>query len=335
MKRGCNHGFTLAEVLIAVAIVGLLAVLLAPAGSEVWEAALATRCRHNLRTVWQAQRSWQSEKQSSTLVSGDQWASALAGYVEAAAEVFTCPSAPESGGTAEWTGGYPFLGVKMFFKMYARHPNPPGYRCTVPVCDEWAMYKRLGPDCWQVNVEDMPATQRDCEDIEFIVHCEDRVPVRIDVREGASGSRVGLYYEFHVNGVRMVENWETLWNQSLELPKTMGPPSSYGLSMGTYEAYGRTVETVDPQQFFVLDYPKAVADYNQDVYEDQWNRYFFTDVAEWEGRFGDEAGADWRQSRALRHGGKANVLFCDGHVEALGIEELAANDPRWHMGGSE
>jgi len=115
-----------------------------------------------------------------------------------------------------------------------------------------------------------------------------------------------------------------------EAPGAPGP-CDYGLSKGTYEAVGGPVSITDPKWILVLDYPKAIADYNQSGYDDSWDKYFILDEREWMDAYGAELreGESWRDYQALRHFGMANVLFCDGHIELLRPEDLWETTPLW------
>jgi prepilin-type N-terminal cleavage/methylation domain-containing protein/prepilin-type processing-associated H-X9-DG protein len=110
----------------------------------------------------------------------------------------------------------------------------------------------------------------------------------------------------------------------------------YALSRGTYErADGSSVPTVDGRLFYILDYGarKTVADFNHGgTDEDEWTKYFITDIDWWRAAYRTEA-KDWRAYQALRHFGRANVLFCDGHIEALGPEDLHYSNPLWAYQG--
>jgi prepilin-type processing-associated H-X9-DG protein len=115
--------------------------------------------------------------------------------------------------------------------------------------------------------------------------------------------------------------------------------TSYGISRGSYQnANGEYVPRCDPKLFFILDYPKAVADYTDigDQLPDKvfWSRIFInpTPPVDWEPPPGLD-GWTWQETQALRHFGKANVLFCDGHIESLGPEDLGVSSPAWRYQG--
>jgi len=100
--------------------------------------------------------------------------------------------------------------------------------------------------------------------------------------------------------------------------------SDYGLSRGSYDRASGPVPQIDAKLFFLLDYAKSLADYS-DLGRDPANTYFVTDPDAWTPPEGYE-NVDWRKVTALRHFGMANVLFCDGHVEALPFEPQSDED---------
>lgn len=111
----------------------------------------------------------------------------------------------------------------------------------------------------------------------------------------------------------------------------------YGISRGCFEVYDhdvlalpRAVPQVDARLFFVLDYPVPLADFNGVPADDIWEENFIQDPEEWKKntKLGRQ-GLDWRAYQVLRHFGQANVLFCDGHIESLGPEDLQKTDTRW------
>lgn len=106
-----RRGFTLIELLATAAIVGLLAALLFPVGSNVLKAARATQCSSNLRQIYTALNSYASENNNSypainSVVSGStstDWdKGAITPYLPLrvdgkANKVFVCPAAEYSG----------------------------------------------------------------------------------------------------------------------------------------------------------------------------------------------------------------------------------------------
>jgi prepilin-type processing-associated H-X9-DG protein len=173
---------------------------------------------------------------------------------------------------------------------------------------------------------------------------------------------VKFIIEFKINGETVIDNWVDHIGQSLEFDvdeKTGNEAVSnagqvwvtdaegntrqiyalilgdYAINRGSYEgAGGRILTGVDPSLFYILDYgyKRSVADYNKVGDEDEWDKFFITDPVRWERSFGGE-GRNWREHQALRHFGTANVLFCDGHIESLGPEDLEYTNPRWTYRG--
>ena len=117
-------------------------------------------------------------------------------------------------------------------------------------------------------------------------------------------------------------------------------PFDYGLNRGTYYSMAGTppqptfVIAIDPRMPLIMDYGRSVVDYV--AYEegvsgetgnyDKVSLYFTDDEYEWmvarNYRKMLRPGESWTKYAALRHFGKANVLFCDGHIEAVGLEDL-------------
>ena len=117
----------------------------------------------------------------------------------------------------------------------------------------------------------------------------------------------------------------------------------YAINYGTYARRDESLVTgVDGKLFYVLDFGgwDPVADFNHGgKQDDEWSKYFIWSprgqsdaIAGWQQRFVNEAN-DWKAWQALRHFEKANVLFCDGHIESLTPQELDYSDPRWTYQG--
>jgi prepilin-type processing-associated H-X9-DG protein len=116
--------------------------------------------------------------------------------------------------------------------------------------------------------------------------------------------------------------------------------TSYGLNRGSYQALDdtdprgyRDVPRMDPKLIFILDYPKAIADMT-DIGDTLGEKDYFDYIfikselpdfemppKNWSPPPGLE-GRTWPEVQALRHAERANVLFCDGHIEAMEKNEL-------------
>ncbi|MCX5685045.1 MAG: hypothetical protein NT049_15380, partial [Planctomycetota bacterium] len=109
----------------------------------------------------------------------------------------------------------------------------------------------------------------------------------------------------------------------------------YGLNKGTYRVFDRNVLNVDPRLILILDYGKSVANYSNKG-PDPWPLYFTAPAELWMANPRNvsflKPGEDWLQYVALRHFGKANVLFCDGHIELLSADDLIETSTLWGAG---
>jgi prepilin-type N-terminal cleavage/methylation domain-containing protein/prepilin-type processing-associated H-X9-DG protein len=112
----------------------------------------------------------------------------------------------------------------------------------------------------------------------------------------------------------------------------------YALNKATYDVDGQRVASIDPRLILILDYGKSVADYESAGAgkRDDWYLFFTDDETKWMDIYHSmlRPTETWLKYMALRHFGKANVLFCDGHIDALGPDELAeTNETLWKFGG--
>jgi len=156
--------------------------------------------------------------------------------------------------------------------------------------------------------------------------------------KGHENEPIDLREEARKNGTlaEYTSTW-TPWSTALGI---LGA-TNYGINRGAYTTQdGDNVANPDPKQFFILDYPKPVADYIDVVDTDKrgdahlWPQIFInpTPPEKWLPLPGLETWT-WQDVQALRHFGRANVLFCDGHIEALGPEDLSVTNPLWRHQG--
>ena len=204
---------------------------------------------------------------------------------------------------------------------------------------------------------DKPIT---CDDIRFLITYEGGRPRTLEVlQQSCMTSPYNKYvYDFMVNGEVLVSNWVTHIGESFDLARSdlasvtdsdpgmrasaprrasaAGPPvrylvvpSDYGLSKGTYALPGTILGSMDPKLAMVLDYPKALAEYTGEGGDEwKWDKYFIENPSRWGEDWG-ATGEEWGEYQALRHFGRANVLFCDGHIESLGPEGLRPGRALW------
>jgi len=189
-------------------------------------------------------------------------------------------------------------------------------------------------------------------DITADIKFENNRPVSVTPIKGSGAgthSATGRYiYDFKICGKVLVPRWQTRYGETVLIKDALSPDESwrvggvrtkdegvadswvrplmgdYGLSRGSYETVNQAVRVPDGKQFFILDYPRPVADYltggNIGDTLDQ-NSYFVEDPKTWDKTKGPMAQSKpdkpWNYWQSLRHFGKANVLFCDGHVELV------------------
>ncbi len=361
-----RRGFNLVELLIVMAIMAILVALLAPGVRSVHSAAMAAQCRHNLRLVWQAQSSRRADLETAQFACGPAWAGQLIPYVDGDQTVFQCPAAESligqvgvygsSGGSSSGDGStawqnrvengvvWPNLEWDIYsggqFRIRANLNNR-----------TYCRKEPLGPRTWQVRIEDWAWSEScdwDWNDLNFKIHFnENGYAERIDIEKG----RTGFYYDMFLDGHMVLQDWKKYYGETYTFEQlsdiieegggrspygdatagynaALSNAGNYGMSCGAYEIAGSWVNAVDSRVYLVLDYGKSVADYNGDGEDDEFGLFFFTDDDAWLDRYGDDvaAGEGPGDYRALRHDGTANVLFCDGHVESIGLAEEAALD---------
>lgn len=93
-----RHGFTLMEVLLAVAIVTVLVAILLPTAGSFRDRANTVTCTSNLKALWSAQRSYQSDHADNfiTYTDADGWAWTAKlmdqGYLSKQTKALFCPA---------------------------------------------------------------------------------------------------------------------------------------------------------------------------------------------------------------------------------------------------
>ena len=146
----------------------------------------------------------------------------------------------------------------------------------------------------------------------------------IDLLEDSQGSGGGSFGGWRWDGNQWVSSHP--WDFKILV-------GDYAMSMGTFQRRDSSLvrDREDGTLFFLLDFGarKTIADFNHDESDDDWEKYFIRDPHRWAEDFPGVAHKGWQYYQALRHGGKANVLFWDGHVEPLSPEDMEYLDPRW------
>ena len=360
MKPSRRAAFTLLELLMVVAIVGILVAMLGPTASHAWKATNLGRCQINLKRIYDAFNTRRADLGLTHFVesprTAQDWpALLLADYLENRSEALTCPEAenPFTGfGTSLKLGDIVFEIYKSWDSYLYDIPLDSDFIFVGPGRDNpasagWKEYQiedqRTGGD-YSTDHKDI------CVEIQWV----SGRPVKIYFSPHHSGH--GYRFKFKIKDEMIFESYDSgespsVIGTSMDLKSSGVSTCDYGMSRGCYEVIGRTVPVPDSKLFFILDYPQSVADYVQPVGGDDWKRFFVVDPKQnpaigtyaWQPPAGFEE-FTWKQVTALRHFRKANVLFCDGHVEALGVtpeddpaylegKHLRAENPLWRYGG--
>lgn len=412
MTRNPKSAFTLAELLIVIAIVGVLLAILVPAVSSAWDAAAMTRCQLNLSFLWQAQNSRRADKGQSLFTAGGAWPSMLAPYLERSQNVFRCPLGPERPELAAYiaaeaedprqadvVGGgdsLPDAGSQqpqdlgftlsdLTFRIYMKNSGTVDkayytagqYLGTAFADSSYGVKKTdLGGGRYFIAIDDRMffddknLGSLDYKDIQINVQLKvDRLTSIefVSSDQGFAGSYSTFRFEVWLADEMISDDFVRDTGTVIGLdnraggsgdsggggtgapPNPAGPTQTgtlnelaaikafdYGLNKGTYRVLDSEVRRVDPSLILILDYGKSVANYANKP-PDEWPLYFAATEAEWMASPKNTSflgpGETWWHFTALRHGGTANVLFCDGHIEILGPDALNESSPLWGARG--
>ena len=385
MSDPVRRAFTLLELLVVVAIIGILMAVLIPGASSAWQTANAAQCRDNLNKIFQAEALWLVDRNQNMFATGSGWGGGLMTYLEGRAEVFCCPEAVpprqelvsgggggegdtgDPGGSGGTPGPPPIEegpappkdpGVEITFDIYS-NASFTEFLWSVGLDSEWARTTKLGPGQWRYQIEDQGyrgGGDRDYRDIDVVVTYEQGRPVLLTIiqEKGATGNIQGYRFDLKINGELVVHNLDQHYNEVVDLRPRVGSgvpmpgggggggstsdgggvlgtpivysvvPTNYGMSMGVYRVGSRFVGHIDSKLFLILDFPKRIVNFTGYAFDGKdddspfQDKYFITDPEKWVRDYGQQ-GEDWRTYQSLRHFGRANVLFCDGHVESLGL----------------
>jgi len=221
---------------------------------------------------------------------------------------------------------------------------------------------------YRIDDEPVEGRSGNFDDLEINVYYEGNQPSEVEIVGGQQGGSVEsrFIYDLKICGEVVVEDvagqlqgGTSHWGDTIDLRDESssggGGPGGwhwdgekwvsshpwdfkiivgdYAMSMGAFQRRDSSLvqDRVDSRLFFILDFGarKTVADFNHDERDDEWEKYFIRDVDQWARDFPDAAKKGWPYYQALRHAGRANVMFCDGHVESLSADDLEYMDPRW------
>ena len=334
MKPTRSSAFTLIELLMVIVILSLLMALLMPVARAVLRASHLTRCQLNLRYLYDAQCTWRVDQEGTQFATGPDWVDSILPYLEGRKEVLRCPEADNPWGESDTRLS---LG-DIVFEIYTNHSRT-NYMYDIPLDSDfiWIGSPQDNPASagWkEYAIEDQQTGgdyETDKRDIVVEIQFVAGRPVSIYFSPHTSGHGYG--FKFKIKDEIIYDNYDSGDSSMIGTYRDLRPygvrTSDYGMSRGSYETDTATVPKPDGKMFFILDYPLSVADYVDKILGDDWKGFFVVDPAynpifgayQWQPPSGC-AEWTWQQVTALRHFEKANVLFCDGHVETLGIDPL-------------
>ena len=319
-----RQGFTLVELLVVIAIIGLLMAILMPAAGTLWETAYMSQCRARLVGIYKAQNAWRSDQGGTGFATGPEWIEKILPYLEDQAEALMCPLGPNvvATGLEDENTKYVNLG-DLVFEIYS------GGKLLYDIAldADFIFWTAKSPGRYELSIEDQQTGGDYSSDHRDIV-------VILQMHGGRNGRPTSIYFspehsghgynfKFKIKNEIIFHNYDPEGiGQTLALERFGVSMCDYGMSMGSFtDPLGCNVTTLDPKLFFILDYPKSLADYNRDLADDKWDQYFIVEgeEEEWEKEYGSDEDEEeaWtmKDFQALRHFRRANVLFCDGHVE--------------------
>ena len=292
-----KHGFTLVEVLLVIAILGLLAGMLFPAFRRSRAKGRQLRCASNLHQIGVACACHMADDQISKArpLIGPGWTGELLTYLHNP-EIMMCP------GDRGFTGGTAGAGD-------AGRSGPAGI-----VVNVWGRY--------DMPLEDGPLTRREeLSETSYILRFEDIRPTGGDMDfndlvlqvDELSDGRVRISvvsidagYRFSLLGPDRQGLLHDLHQHVGESIVASSVKTSYGIN-----SMVRHLE-LGARSILLLDYPKDVADCAGPDAMDDWD--------DWTDRTGLPSFA--------RHLGRCNVLFADGSVQALSPVDIDPDDPK-------
>ena len=342
MSRRSSQGFTLVELLVVIVILGLLLALLLPGLRAVWQTAHLLKCKANLNHIWQAQNTWRADQGTQLFATGPGWVSVLLPYLEGDWDTFVCPAREEGGkGTttiptnmnAAFAYGSTMYDLVPDLAYYEGFGNKFG----VPEKEGGGGEGGYGDSFLQPDgsfvfgYED--GGDYDYNDIVFQIWPPSTGGFRVVLIKVVTSQDFQIYRDGELFAAS-AKNLNPKPYTILDVPAMEAQTLDYGMSRGVYETPTSKSMRIDPRLIFILDYPKEVADYSFNT--DAWPQFFIKDPAEWEEAYGAAAstwGYTWSTYQSLRHFGKANVLFCDGSVETVGVDAYGTATPNEVLSG--
>jgi len=349
MKRASQTaGFTLIELLVVVSIIGLLVSLLMPAVQGAREAGRSAHCKNNLHQLGIAYQRLGSQQRAGTPVLGaaSRWINNLLPYAEQSQEILWCPNdgrerESSSGGTLSEDGNVIVqdkppqslvLHVTENAKMvlYQERQNfvlpssvsvdlsRPGTMMSGGTMSGGSVPAGTAVDCYLLHYDPVgPNGTQSNAHVSFAGKILGAIVLTSGLRQtdsllgapgtaydqkaGARGMEAGAEIMTLSQDMRTLVVDRLVVTGCMEEARILTEPG--GVGMSSYGANGRVHRfTGDAHKILLLDYNKVVADV-----------------------VGGASGDVWSEQIAPRHAGTVNVLFADGHVEAMTPRNI---DPR-------
>ncbi len=329
MRGRRQNGFTLVELLVVIVIIGLLLALLVPVLSDVYAMWQLTRCKMNLHSICQAHGVWRADHGKILYTKGRGWIFEILPYLERGDEVLTCPArvrTQRGDGPDDMHGDVPLSAIS--FRIWGGGTHLYDIPLDAPGIRVLPGQQNTGDHWFRYEIEDLsPEGGPDPDNQDIIVEAEVYGKYITRIFFSSQGSGHSYHHAFLVFGEVVFDpNPEDDSDYELGSGVQVG---DYGMSKGWYEVAGGQASQIEGELFFILDYPKPLADYNGDKTDDYSEMFFIdeTRIPDWEADFSDNPyGLSWEGAQSLRHFGMANVLFLDGHVETLPLDPQSGED---------
>jgi prepilin-type N-terminal cleavage/methylation domain-containing protein len=301
MNPSRARAFTLVEMLVVIALIGVLIAMLMPAMATARDTFYSTQCMKNLRTIFDAQNTWRSDNNTEQFATGPFWTDQVQTYMENRNEALMCPNGPNLVGSDPSRLRSCLRIPDIAFAIYgggdAGKNNLKGNLDHIitlsPDMNEsskyWTTKTQRGPNTWFWGIED--GGWNSDPDIWCEITTDNYGNVTrfrvLNKPDEPSGYRYGLMLRGQL--VRGLEWYKdtAVQDVNVDISEYGWAYSDYGMSRGAYENHYGSAQRPDPKLFFILDYPKSVADYAQiggggvNNEEDAGPDFFILDPENW------------------------------------------------------